>query len=68
MLSPRELTVIELYASGFSARETGEELYLSPKTVEGHLARARTKLGLHTRRDVVRFALEARLLRTDGER
>ena len=68
VLSSRELTAIELYASGLSARETGEEMFLSPKTVESYLARAKTKLGLHRRRDIVRFALEAGLLRTDGER
>ncbi|WP_420461643.1 LuxR C-terminal-related transcriptional regulator [Candidatus Palauibacter sp.] len=59
VLSSRELTAIELYASGFSAKETGKEMFLSPKTVEGYLARAKAKLGLHTRRDIVRFALEA---------
>ena len=67
-LSSRELTALELYASGFSARETGEEMFLSPKTVESYLARAKTKLGLHRRRDIVRFALEAGLLRAGGGR
>ena len=67
VLSARERTAVELYASGFSARETAEEMLLSPKTVEGYLARAKTKLGLHTRRDIVRFALEAGLLRAEGE-
>ena len=68
VLSARERTVVELYASGFSASETGRETSLSPKTVEGYLARAKAKLGLHTRREVVRFALEAGLLRTEDER
>ena len=68
VLSSREATAIELYASGLSARETGEEMFLSPKTVEGNLARAKAKLGLRTRRDIVRFALEAELLRAEGER
>ncbi|WP_423928237.1 response regulator [Candidatus Palauibacter sp.] len=68
VLSSRAVTAIELYASGFSASETGKEMRLSPKTVEGYLARAKAKLGLHNRRDVVRFALEAGLLRTEGER
>ena len=67
MLSSRERAVIEMYANGFSARETAEEMFLSPKTVEGYLARARTKLGLHTRRDIVRFAIEAGLLQAEGE-
>ena len=67
VLSERELAAIEMYANGFSARETAEEMFLSPKTVEGYLARARTKLGLHTRREIVRFALEAGLLQAEGE-
>ena len=66
VLSSRELIAIKLYASGFSARETGKEMFLRPKTVEGYLARAKAKLDLHTRRDIVRFALEAGLL--EGER
>ena len=68
VLSARERAAVELYASGFSASETGSEMGLSPKTVEGYLARAKAKLGLHTRREVVRFALEAGLLRTEDER
>ena len=68
VLSSRQLTAIKLYASGFSARETGEKMFLSHKTVEGYLARAKAKLGLHTRRDIVRFALEAGLLRDEGGR
>ena len=66
VLSARERTVIELYAQGFSASEAAEEMFLSPKTVEGYLGRAKTKLGLHTRRDIVRFALETGLLRPEG--
>ena len=68
VLSSQELTAVKLYASGFSASETGKAMFLSPKTVEGYLARAKAKLGLHTRREIVRFALEAGLLRDEGER
>ena len=67
-LSPRERAAVELYAKDFSAREMANEMVLSPKTVEGYIARARTRLGLHTLRDVVRFALEAGLLQAEGER
>ena len=66
-LSSRELAVIELYASGLSTREMGEEMFLSPKTVESYLARAKRKLRLQRRRDIVRFALDAGLLRAGGE-
>ena len=68
VLSSRERTAIKLYARGLSAREMGKEMSLSPKTVEGHLTRAKAKLGLHTRRDIVRFALETGLLRAEDER
>ena len=67
VLSARERTVIELNAQGFSASEAAEEMFLSPKTVEGYLGRAKTKLGLHTRRDIVRFALETGLLRPEAD-
>ena len=68
VLSSRERAVVALYAQGFSTREMATEMVLSPKTVEGYLARAKTKLGLHTRREIVRFALEAGLLQADGGR
>ncbi len=67
VLSVRERAAVELYAQGFSTREMAREMVLSPKTVEGYIARAKTKLGLHTRRDIVRFALEAGLLRAENE-
>ncbi|MCY3942232.1 MAG: response regulator transcription factor [Gemmatimonadetes bacterium] len=66
VLSARERTAIELYARGFSASEAAKEMFLSPKTVEGYIARAKSKLGLKTRRDIVRFALESGLLRAEG--
>ena len=66
VLSARERTAIELYARGYSAAEAGKEMFLSPKTVEGYIARAKSKLGLKTRRDIVRFALESGLLNTEG--
>jgi len=66
VLSPRELTVIKLYARGFTASEMGSQVFLSPKTVEGYLARAKTKLGLNSRRDIVRFALETGLMGDEG--
>ena len=66
-LSDRERTVIELTARGFSAAEVGQEMCLSRKTVEGYIARAKSKLGLGNRRDIVRFALESGLLRPEAE-
>lgn len=61
-LSSRERTAIKWYARGLSATETGKEMFVSPKTVESYLARARRKLGVRKRRDIVDFALDAGLL------
>lgn len=67
VLSPRELCAIEFYARGYSTRESADEMDLSPKTVEGYLGRAKTKLGLYNRRDLVRFAITTGLLQADED-
>jgi two-component system, NarL family, response regulator NreC len=61
-LSPRERQVLELLARGHTNREIGARLSLSVKTVETHRARLGDKLGLHTRADLVRLALDLGLL------
>jgi len=48
-LTSQELRVARLVASGLSNREAAAQLYLSPKTVEYHLAHAFAKLGVHSR-------------------
>jgi DNA-binding CsgD family transcriptional regulator len=48
-LSEREIEVAQLVAAGRTHREIGGQLYLSPKTVEHHVARIRNKLGATTR-------------------
>ena len=48
-LTSQELRVARLVASGLSNREAAAQLYLSPKTVEYHLAHAFTKLGVRSR-------------------
>lgn len=48
-LTAQELRVARLVAAGLSNREAAARLYLSPKTVEFHLARVFTKLGVSHR-------------------
>jgi DNA-binding CsgD family transcriptional regulator len=48
-LTPSELRVARLAADGRSNREIAHELYVTLKTIEGHLARAYTKLGIRGR-------------------
>lgn len=63
-LSDREREVLVLTAEGFSSREIGERLYLSPKTVETYRSRIMAKLGLNHRSELVRFALRTGLLKS----
>jgi DNA-binding CsgD family transcriptional regulator len=50
----RELDVVRLACEGRSNRQIAQELYLSIKTVEGHLARAYGKLDITTRAELKR--------------
>ena len=61
-LSAREQEVLALTAGGFSSREIGKKLFISPKTVDTYRARITEKLGLTHRSELVRFALRVGLL------
>jgi two-component system, NarL family, response regulator NreC len=58
ILSDRELQVGYRVALGYTNAEIGRELYLSVKTVETYRSRAMTKLGISTRAELVRYALQ----------
>jgi PAS domain S-box-containing protein len=61
-LSRRERQVFGLVAQGYTSEYIARELALSPKSVETYRARCVQKLGLRTRADIVRFALENGIL------
>jgi two-component system response regulator NreC len=61
-LSDREQEVLKLTALGFTSREIGEKLVISPKTAESYRQRAMEKLNLYHRSDLIRFALRAGIL------
>lgn len=61
-LSARELEILQLVAKGFTNRQIAEQLNLSKRTVETHRANVMTKLGLESRVDLVRFAMENNLI------
>jgi DNA-binding CsgD family transcriptional regulator len=48
-LTPQEFEMVSLAASGLTNKQIGERLFLSPRTVGGHLHRAFPKLGVATR-------------------
>ncbi|MFF8729805.1 LuxR C-terminal-related transcriptional regulator [Streptomyces sp. NPDC015171] len=49
LLSGREREIAELAASGLRSRQIAERLFLSPRTVDSHLARVYRKLGVSSR-------------------
>lgn len=57
-LSDREVEVVRLIAAGYSNKEIASRLTLSVKTVETYKARSMEKLGLSSRADLVRYALQ----------
>ncbi len=65
LLSDRELQVLKLVAEGFSSREIAEQIYISTKTVEAYRARFAEKLGLKSRAQIVRYALNLGLLSSE---
>lgn len=61
-LSTRESDVLGRVAAGFTSRQIAPVLGVSVKSVETYRARITRKLGLRTRADLVRFALDVGLV------
>jgi two-component system response regulator NreC len=61
-LSDREREVLRLLALGHTNQEIAELLFISVRTAETHRAHIMQKLGLSTRAELVRYALEHGLL------
>jgi DNA-binding CsgD family transcriptional regulator len=57
-LTSREVEVLGLAAAGMTSAQIAKELFLSPRTVEAHLASIYHKLGVTSRAGATRFALE----------
>jgi len=62
ILSERETQVLRFTAMGFTSRNIGDRLALSPKTVDTYRQRAMNKLELESRVELIRFALRAGLM------
>jgi len=56
-LSKREEDVLKFVALGFLTKEIAARLQISIKTVETHKANAMSKMGMHSRIDIVRYAV-----------
>ncbi len=61
-LSERELEILRLIALGYTNSQIADELFLSIRTVETHRAHIQQKLGLSDRAELVRYALDRKLV------
>ncbi len=61
-LSEREVEVLRMIALGHTNSEIAEQLFLSVRTVETHRAHIQQKLRLGTRAELVRYALDHKLV------
>jgi DNA-binding NarL/FixJ family response regulator len=64
-LTDRETEVLRLVAKGLTAKQVATRLVLSHRTVQNHVQNAMSKLHLHNRAALVRYAIEAGLDTTD---
>ncbi len=65
ILSLRERQVLELVAEGLNNKQIGEQLGLSPKTIARHRERIMSKLNMHSRTELVKFAIRTGLIQLD---
>ncbi|HLZ70629.1 MAG TPA: response regulator transcription factor [Dehalococcoidia bacterium] len=61
-LTPRELEVLRLIASGMSNKEIARELVLNERTVKGHVSNILSKLGLADRTQAALYAVRERIV------
>jgi DNA-binding CsgD family transcriptional regulator len=54
-LTPTERRVADLVAEGLQTKQVAATLFVSPKTVEGHLTNIYAKLGVHSRAELARL-------------
>ena len=62
VLSLRERQVLELVAHGLNNQQIGQQLTLSPKTIARHRERIMHKLNMHSRTELVKFAIRSGLI------
>lgn len=61
-LTDREREILKLIAEGYTTQEIANMLVISPKTVEGHKSSLMAKLDIHSRIDLVKYAVRKGLI------
>ncbi|MCA9925124.1 MAG: response regulator transcription factor, partial [Anaerolineales bacterium] len=65
MLTPREQEVLVQIAEGLTNAEIAQKLHISVKTVDRHRENMMQKLNMHSRIDLVKFAIRKGLISLD---
>lgn len=63
--TPRELQILQLLASGNTNKEIGITLFISSRTVQGHLSKVYTKLDVETRTEAAIKAIKIGLVKAN---
>jgi DNA-binding NarL/FixJ family response regulator len=66
VLTPRQREILQLVAEGHTSKAIAQRLGLSFKTVEAHRAQIMERLNLHDLAGLVRFAVRAGLVMSEG--
>jgi two-component system response regulator NreC len=66
-LSEREKEVLSWLAKGYANKDIAQQLFISVKTVETHKSHLMEKLGLKTRPELIKYALQKGLLQFEDE-
>ncbi len=61
-LTEREREILKLVAEGYTNNKIAERLIISPKTVDTHRTHVMDKLNLHSRAELVKYAMRRGLL------
>lgn len=61
-LTGREIEVLAEVSQGLTSREIAEKLYISENTVKNHIRNVLDKMGLGSRHDAVRYAINEGLI------
>ena len=61
-LTDREREVLKLVVEGHTAREIADMLVVSPKTVEWYKTSLMSKLNIHNKTDLIKFAIRKRVI------
>lgn len=62
VLTPREREVLQLIAEGYTNKEIAEILSLSVKTIQSHRTNLMSKLDLHDRGELIKYAIQKKII------